>query len=93
MMATSDAVKAAVIEAYTAATGVTRTAALNSFAGGASAPFDSIVGLELIVALEARFGVEIDETEETERANFSDLAAFTRMVERYVDGSTAKGSR
>ena len=81
------------IEAYTAATGVTRTAALDGFAGGASAPFDSIVGLELIVALEARFGVEIDEAEETTRANFSDLEAFTQMVERYVGGSTSKGSR
>lgn len=94
MKAAMSLVEAAVIEAYCAATGVDPKTAAEGFAGGGSTPFDSIVGLELIVAMEIRFGAPIDEAEETKRDNFASLKAFTEMVERYVGAADRrKGPR
>lgn len=80
----SPTIRAAVIEAYAAATGLTPEAAGAGYNGSPAVPFDSILGLELMVALEDRFNVEIPEEEETRAANFISLAAFARMAGKYV---------
>lgn len=79
----SPEVRAAVIAAYAEATGVDTQQATAGFDGDPLVAFDSIIGLELMVAVEARLGIEIPEVEETRGANFRSIAAFARMVDGY----------
>lgn len=75
----------AVIKAYCEATGLARDVVAAGLDGSDEVPFDSVLGVELIVAMEGRFGVRISEDEEGQGKNFKSLRSFSKMVERYVD--------
>jgi acyl carrier protein len=90
-MTDSRHVEQAVIEAYVEATGLGRDAVVAGLDGSDEVPFDSVLGVELIVAMEGRFGVSISEDEEGQAKNFQNLRSFSKMVERYVQ--TVKAAR
>lgn len=92
MPATRIELESAVISAYCAANGVKPADARSGFATPDALDFDSLVGLELMVALEARFGVDLPPREGTRHRSFETLRSFTDMVERYV-GRAAGAAR
>lgn len=84
----------AVVAAYCAANDVKPAKAREAFGTPGGLEFDSLIGLELMAALEAKFGVEIPAREGTRRQNFATLRTFADMVERYVgSGRSARASR
>ncbi len=77
-------VERAVIDAYCEATGLRRDVVVAGIDGSEDVPLDSVLGVELIVAMEGRFSVSIPEDEEGKAKNFGSLRNFSRMVERHV---------
>ncbi len=84
-------IERAVVEAYCEATGLSRKVVLAGIDGSADIPFDSVLGVELIVAMEGRFQIRIPEDEEGKAKNFKNLRSFSRMVERYARAAEPAG--
>ena len=77
-------IERAVVDAYCAATDADRAVVEAGLDGDPAVPFDSILGVELMAAVEGVFKTTIPEAEETVAKNFKTLRDFARMIERYV---------
>lgn len=79
-MTNDDAVREALIEAYAEISGIARPVVTDGYHGGLE--FDSILGVELACAMEARFGIVIPEERLTNPRLYESLGSFSTVVQR-----------
>jgi acyl carrier protein len=77
-LADDDAVRRALIECYAEISGIPRQAVADGYEGGIE--FDSILGVELACAMEARFGIVIPEERLTNPTLYKSLGGFSTVV-------------